>query len=109
VKQRKTAIAALLAEGFPVAVVAQKLNVGVSAIYKTVRDDPDLNLRRSTFGMAHHIGRIGRISDALAREPEEFIAWVKANVPEDGTVAEFLVSCALDSYLEETDPGTPTT
>jgi transposase len=107
-KQRKRDIVALLEQGFPVADIARKLNIGQSRIYEMIRKDPKLKLRRSPFGMGKHIGRIGRTSDALARESEEFLTWIKTNIPEGGTVSEFLVSCALDAFQEETAPAKPT-
>lgn len=43
----------------------------------------------------------GSIRGLVRQQPEELQRWVRDQIPEGGTVAEFAVSCVVDAYYED--------
>lgn len=46
--------------------------------------------------------RFGQVRPELEARPLEFQEWLRSSVPEGSTVADFLLACATDQYLDET-------
>jgi len=43
----------------------------------------------------------GSIRGLVRQQPEELQRWIRDQIPEGGTVAEFAVSCVVDAYYED--------
>lgn len=48
-----------------------------------------------------HTTYIGRIGVPLKSQPLEVQKWIRDQIPEGGTVAEFAVACMVDAYYED--------
>jgi hypothetical protein len=108
-KRRKARIALLLAEGKQPGEIAGEVGLAVHYTREIIRTDPILraayqeNRKREV-----PIGPIGPMTPTVRAQPVEFQEWIARTKPEGTTLAEFLVSFAVDAFHEETDSETTT-
>lgn len=97
-----------LSEGAAVREIAAELDVDRAAVYRIINNNPDLEINRKTDPVSL-CGTLGGIRAALEGQHPEFLAWVASSKPEGVSVAEFLVSCAVDVYHEDSESDSSAT
>ncbi|AET42311.1 hypothetical protein SDSG_00046 [Ruegeria phage DSS3-P1] len=91
----------MLAAGAKVKDIASELDVSRAAVYRIIQDHADLQINRATDPVSL-CGTLGRLRATLEAQDRGFLNWIANNRVEGTTVAEFLVSCAVDAYHDET-------
>lgn len=101
IEHRLKLLPVYLAEGLSAKQVAARLKCSKEWVYEAVRRDPKLRLNRPNDPI-RMCGPKGTINKVLEGQDPAFLAWIADNRPEGITVAEFLVSCAIDAFHDET-------
>lgn len=104
---RRAAIRELFGKGHSTGEVATILGIPRRAVYRVVYADRTVRPSRAvTFRKArsHTKVPLGNLGMVIERQPENFHRWVLKSLPEGVSVAEFIVSCAVDAFHEETCP-----
>jgi transposase-like protein len=106
VHERVEQIRPYLASGMPAAAIARRLGLSESRVSRVINEARENGwLPRQTEASVFEGTRIGAVWTPLASQPVEVQEWVRDQIPEGGTVAEFAVSCMVDAYYEEQGDG----
>lgn len=108
-EHRREFIRQALADGRKAKEIAADLGVNTRVVYATVERTPGLSIK--PFRKAGDAGKIaamfgvqvGFISNALKDQDALFVDWLCRNTPRGGTVTDFLISLAVDVYLDEVE------
>lgn len=102
VQERLEQFKPLLAAGMSGRAIAQKTGLSPSQVSRILREGRESGwLERKEIAYVFHSTRFGAIGTPLTSQPIEIQEWVRDQIPEGGTVAEFAVSCMVDAYCEE--------
>lgn len=94
---------ALFGSGLRPAEVAARLGVSRRAVYHLLYTRPHVRPRkRASFAAARRGSEtpIGRLDAVIESQPEAFQKWLLGSIPEGASLAEFVVSCAVDAFHE---------
>lgn len=84
--------------------IAKKMNVSNSTVYDTLRAAGVRTKQvQSAPALRRRVGKTGYLAEAVAAQGADFESWVVRSVPEGSSIAEFVVSCAVDAFNEETE------
>lgn len=101
--ERRTRIEKMLKDGKGPGPIADLLGVSNTRIRETIRNDKDLTtLFQAQKKEEVQLPPIGAVIVAARNEDAAFQTWLRDNVPVGSTLAEFLISVAVDAYQDET-------
>ena len=82
-------------------VLARKLDVSAGIVRRVLAAEGLVFKHPHTDIVANRVGEIGSTRVLLLKESPEFRQWLRDNMPVGSTVAELLVSIAVDTFEEE--------
>lgn len=104
--ERREAVRERLARGMRTCDIARDLGLSYTKVYGLIARDPVLQANRATprtpAAIARSMGvRLGTLGPALENQSPEFLRWLAETAPEGATISDWIVSIALDQFLEE--------
>lgn len=96
-------VAKHLKEGRTQGWICQKYDVGPQAVRTRKNKAIELGLWSDSDRVTIGKMAVGHLNKSLARLEPEIQRWIIANTTGDMTIADFVVACAVDAYLEEKD------
>ncbi len=101
--ERRTVIATMLKEGKGPGPISEAVGVSNNRIRETIRNDKDLAaLFQAQKKQEVQLPPVGALTRAARNEDAAFQTWLQDSVPGGSTLAEFLISVAVDAYQDET-------
>jgi len=100
--ERAKVIAKLVDEGLTILQIAEKIGVGDGRIREQIKNTPGLKTPSEAHPNPRRLaGPVGALRPAITAQTDEFQRWLENILPEGTSHAEFIVSMAVDTYLDE--------